>query len=105
MREPNGASYDFFERLLPPLRYVNADFHYYPLLLSAPNANVKARLIANGSGVNLRGGARSWNDAGTPVTFRVGPDEFVFGSVQERVTQPVLSAGWLPIFQIRYHHP
>src|SRR5437588_903102 len=26
MREPNGASYEFFENLLPPPRYVNADF-------------------------------------------------------------------------------
>src|SRR2546430_471110 len=37
MRQPNGASYEFFEPLLPPLRYVNADFHYYPIVLGAPN--------------------------------------------------------------------
>src|SRR2546422_374509 len=89
MREPNGASYEFFEKLLPPPRYVNADFHYYPIVLSAPNAKVKARLISNGSGINLRGGARSWNDAGTPVMFRVGPDEFTFGELRERLRQPV----------------
>ena len=59
MRQTNGASYEFFAPLLPPLRYVNADFRYYPIVLSAPNAKVKARLISNGSGVNLRGGARS----------------------------------------------
>jgi hypothetical protein len=105
MRQPNGASYEFFEQLLPPLRYVNADFRHYPLLLSAPNARVKARLISNGSGVNLRGGARSWVDTGTPATFRVGPDEFMFGGIRERVTQPALAEGWLPIFEIRYRHP
>jgi hypothetical protein len=105
MRQANGASYDFFDRLLPPLRYVNADFHYYPVVLSAPNAPVKARLISNGSGVNLRGGARAWHDNGTPVTFRVGPDEFVFGTLRERLRQPVLAEGWLPIVQIRYEHP
>src|SRR5215204_2135565 len=44
MRQPNGASYEFFEPLLPPPRYVHADFRYYPLVLSAPNARVKARL-------------------------------------------------------------
>src|SRR5258706_8479134 len=38
MRQPNGASYEFFEKLLPPPRYVNADFHFYPIVLSAPNA-------------------------------------------------------------------
>ena len=33
MREPNGPSYEFFEPLLPPPRYVHADFRYYPLVL------------------------------------------------------------------------
>ena len=56
LAQPNGPSYEFFENLLPPPRYVNADFHFYPIVLSAPNAKVKARLISNGSGVNLRGG-------------------------------------------------
>jgi len=105
MKQRNGASYEFFEKLLPPLRYVNAAFHYYPIPLSAPNNPVKARLISNGSGVNLAGGARSWNDVGTPVTFHVGPDEFVFGSLRERLEQPTLAEGWLPIVEIRYRHP
>jgi hypothetical protein len=105
MRQPNGASYEFFAPLLPPLRYVNADFRYYPIVLSAPNAKVKARLISNGSGLNLRGGARSWNDNGISVRFRVGPDEFLFGGLLDRVTQPTLAEGWLPIAEIRYLHP
>jgi len=105
MRQTNGPSYEFFAPLLPPLRYVNADFRCYPIVLSAPNAKVKARLIANGSGVNLRGGARSWNDPGIPVRFRVGPDEFLFGELPDRVTQPTLAEGWLPIVEIRYLHP
>src|SRR5438128_11472638 len=104
MRQPNGASYEFFEKLLPPPRYVNADFHFYPIVLSAPNAKVKARLISNGSGVNLRGGARSWNDVGTPVFFRVGPDEFRFGEFLQRLEQPTLAEGYLPIPEIRYAH-
>src|SRR3979411_2875408 len=86
MQQPNGASYEFFENLLPPPRYVNAAFRYYPIVLSAPNAPVKARLISNGSGLNLAGGARSWNDAGIPFTFYVGPDEFVFGSLRDRLS-------------------
>jgi hypothetical protein len=105
MRQTNGASYEFFEKLLPPLRYVNADFHYYPIVLSAPNAAVKARLISNGSGINLPGGTRSWADSGTPVTFRVGPDDFRFGEEQERVSEPTLAEGWLPIFELNYLHP
>ncbi len=105
MRQTNGPSYEFFADLLPPLRYVNADFRYYPIVLSAPNAKTKARLIANGSGLNLRGGARAWKDNGTPVRFRVGPDEFLFGGLADRVTQPTLAEGWLPIVEIRYLHP
>src|ERR1043165_9832114 len=104
MREPNGASYEFFEKLLPPPRYVNADFRYYPIVLSAPNAKVKARLISNGSGVNLRGGVRSWNDNGLPFTFRVGPDDLVFGTFRERQSEPTLAEGYLPITEIRYQH-
>ena len=105
MAEPNGASYEFFAPLLPPPRYVHADFRHYPIVLSAPNATVKARLISNGSGVNLHGGARSWTDNDTPVTFRVGPDEFLFGGLRDRVTDPTLAEGWLPIVEIRYRHP
>src|ERR1051326_5195529 len=54
MAQTNGASYEFFEKLLPPPRYVNADFRYYPITLSAPNTHGKARLISNGMGLNLR---------------------------------------------------
>src|SRR5260221_2299046 len=86
MAQPNGASYEFFEPLLAPLRYVHADFRYYPLMLSAPRAKTKARLISNGSGVNLRGGSRSWKEIGTPIVFRVGPDEFRFGDLRGRVS-------------------
>ena len=38
MEQPDGPSYEFFEPLLPPPRYVHADFRYYPLVLSAPGA-------------------------------------------------------------------
>jgi hypothetical protein len=105
IRQPNGPSYEFFEALLPPQRYVNADFRYYPIVLSAPNAPVKARLISNGSGINLRAGDRSWKDFGTPALFRVGPDEFQFGGELQRLEQPTLVEGYLPIVQIRYYHP
>ena len=103
--QKNGPSYEFFENILPPPRYVNADFRYYPIVLSAPQARVKARLISNGSGINLRGGSRSWRDVGLPITFRVGPDEFIFGSLPERVTSPQWLEGWLPVVSIDYVHP
>ena len=80
-------------------------FFYYPIVLSAPNAKVKARLISNGSGVNLRGGTAQWNDNGTPIHFRVGPDQFQFGRHRERLEHPTLAEGYLPIVQLRYKHP
>ena len=105
MGQPNGASYEFFRDLLPPPRYVHADYRYYPIVLSAPQSLTKASLISNGSGLNLRGGSRSWKDNGTPFTFRVGPDEFQFGGLKDRVSEPVLANGYLPIVEIQYTHP
>src|SRR5215210_2052171 len=54
MREPNGASYEFFKDLLPPLRWVNTEFRHYPIVLSAPRAAQKTRLVSNGSAVNAK---------------------------------------------------
>jgi hypothetical protein len=102
--QPNGPSYEFFEPLLPPLRYVSADFRHYPIVLSAPSAKHKARLVSNGSGINLRGGARGWKDVGTPVYFRVGPDEFLFGNTVQHLDGPHLAEGYLPIVWMKYQH-
>jgi hypothetical protein len=102
--QPNGPSYEFFASLLPQPRYVNSDFRYYPIVLSAPKAKIKARLISNGSGINLHGGTRSWYNVGTPMTFRVGPDELRFGEFLDRLQHPTLAEGYLPIPEIRYAH-
>ena len=121
MAQPNGASYEFFAPLMPPPRYVNADFRHYPIVLcppgdfpktppgrfvrdNDPDSHPKARLISNGSGLNLRAGTGGWNEVGTPVKFRVGTDAFLFGSLPERVTEPELVEGWMPIAEIRYTH-
>jgi hypothetical protein len=104
LREPGGPTYEFFAKLLPPPRYVNADFKYYPVVLSAPGSPHKARWISNGSGLNLTGGARSWHDIGTPITFRVGTDELRFGDYPQRIDGPQYVDGFLPIAQIKYAH-
>ena len=49
MQQSNGPSYEFFADLLPPLRYVNARFRYYPIVLGAPGSARKARLVSDGS--------------------------------------------------------
>ncbi len=104
LKLPAGPSYEFFASLLPPPRYVNADFRDYPIVLSAPGSPAKARLISNGSGLNLRGGTRSWHDIGTPLTFRLGIDELRFGEYPDRLTGPRYAEGYLPVVQLDYAH-
>lgn len=104
MAQPNGASYEFFRALIPPLHYVNADFQHYPLTLTAPTAHHKSMLVANGSAINARANSRAWNDDGTPVLFRVGNDELAFGQYLQKLSGPKFAEGWLPIVQLTYHH-
>jgi len=102
--QPDGPSYEFFSSLLPPLHYINADFRHYPIVLSAPNASKKSRLISNGSGINLQANTRAWHEPGTPVLFRVGNDELAYGEFLDRLKGPKLAEGYLPVVQLAYHH-
>jgi hypothetical protein len=38
------------------------------------------------------------------VVFRVGLDEFRFGELAERLSEPQLAEGWLPVYSIDYRH-
>ncbi len=103
MRQPNGASYEFFKDLLPPVRWVNTDFRHYPIVLSAPAAPEKARLISNGSAINARANKPPmWYEQGTPVSFFVGEDNDPFGSDLSRLETPAYQDGFLPIVTINY---
>jgi hypothetical protein len=105
LRQPGGPSYEFFAGLLPPLRYVDADFRHYPIVLSAPGAPVKARLVSNGSAINALARQPNWKtEAGTPVHVRVGPDRTSFGTDLTHLDGPHYADGWLPIVQLRYTH-
>src|ERR1044071_4030663 len=88
LQQPNGPSYEFFKPLIPALHYVNADFRHYPIIVSAPRAPKKARLVSNGSAVNARANTRAWNEVGTPALFRVGNDEMPFGEYLQRLEGP-----------------
>jgi hypothetical protein len=102
MRRLEGPSYEYFAGVLPPLRYVNAAFGHYPIVLSAPRNQAKARLVSNGSAINARAGLNTWADVGFPVTFRVGPDEAVYGEDLRRLTGPRYWRGCLPIVKTEY---
>jgi hypothetical protein len=103
MRQPNGASYEFFESLLPPLRYVDAEFRHYPIVLSAPDRATKARYVSNGSGVNLVATTPWWQVPGLlPVAFLVGDPPEAFGADVARLRGPTLEGGWQPILRTEY---
>jgi hypothetical protein len=105
IQQPGGPSYAFFEKLLPPLRYVNTSYREYPLVLSAPLAQTNARLISNGSAVNVpthpEQDGRWW---GYPVglTFHVGASDEIFGQDHTKLTGPRFDHGYLPIVHTSY---
>ena len=103
MQEKNGASYEFLADLLPPLRYVNCLFRYYPIVLSAPGGLHKSRLLSNGSGINsLASIPYNWHEVGFPATIRVGDREGLFGTDLRRLDGPHYESGYLPIVQFEY---
>lgn len=106
IRAPGGPSYSFFRSVMPPLRYVDAPFLYYPIALSAPGAPVKARLVSNGSVINARANQPNWiNEEGIPATIRVGYHREVFGTDPGRLEGPHYVDGYLPIVRLSYRTP
>lgn len=103
MRLPNGPSYEFFRDLLPPLRYVDAPFVHYPIVLSPPCSKVKARFISNGSAVNALARQINWRgETGVPVTFYLGEYGSVFGADLHDLNGPHYEKGYLPIVRNEY---
>jgi hypothetical protein len=106
LKQPGGPSYEFFEKLLPPLRYCDAPFRHYPITLSAPGgAPTKVRFISNGSAINALARTTNWmTEGGIPVYFRVGDELEAFGEDLKRLDGPRYERGYLPIVQLRYHY-
>jgi hypothetical protein len=104
LRQPGGPTYDYFARLLPPLRYVDADFHVYPIPLSAPGSYVKGRLLADGSQINALAHQPNWvNEMGMPVHIFVGDQRIPFGQNLSHLSGPRYLDGYLPIVQMQYN--
>jgi hypothetical protein len=103
LKSPDGPTYAFFEKLLPPLRYVDANFRRYPIVLSAPSNKTKARLVSDGSSVNARARSLTWShEQGTPAFFYVGEKREPFGDDLSRLQGPKFADGYLPIVQMSY---
>ncbi|HTL30880.1 MAG TPA: hypothetical protein VL282_16740 [Tepidisphaeraceae bacterium] len=104
LKQPGGPSYEYFAKLLPPLRYVDTDFLHYPIVLCAPGSTVKARLVSNGSAINALARQPNWeHEQGMPVQIRVGPTREYFGADLSRLTGPKLEQDELPIVCLSYN--
>ena len=103
LKQPDGPTYESFKDKLPPFRYVEAPFRVYPIVLSAPAAPKKVRLIGDGSQINALARQLNWiGEEGMPVTFRVGMKRETFGSNPKNLIGPKLAGGYLPIVQMHY---
>jgi hypothetical protein len=103
LKQRGGPSYEFFEKLLPPIRYVDADFRHYPIVLSAPGSPVKARLVSNGSAINALARQPNWkNEDGIPTHILVGAERETFGQDLSRLDGPRPVDGYLPIYRLSY---
>src|SRR5437762_822950 len=103
LKQPGGPSYQFFADILPPLRYVDANFRRYPIVLSAPSNKTKARLVSDGSSVNARARSLTWShEQGTPAYFFMGDKREPFGDDLAHLQGPKFVDGYLPIVQMTY---
>lgn len=103
LAQPEGPTYEFFKSLIPPVRYVDADFHHYPIPLSAPCAVVKGRVVSNGSQVNALARQPNWiNEMGIPVHVLIGDHREVFGDDLRNLDGPHYLDGYLPVVKLSY---
>ncbi|HWB52610.1 MAG TPA: hypothetical protein VG722_00390, partial [Tepidisphaeraceae bacterium] len=103
MKQPGGPNYEFFARLLPPARYVDADFHVYPIPLSAPSSRVKGRVLSDGSQINALARQPNWvHEMGIPVRVLIGDQRRPFGADLANLSGPRYLDGYLPVVTMQY---
>ena len=54
LKLPEGPNYDYFAKLIPPLRYCDAPFRVYPIVLSAPGVFISPASVRLGDTVAHR---------------------------------------------------
>src|SRR4029079_6749686 len=103
LKLPGGPSYEFFEKVLPPLRYVDARYKHYPIVLAAPRSLVKGKVLSNGGIINPLARQYQWiGEAGIPWHVTLGSRHWPFGDDLTRLNGPHFADGYLPIVQIEY---
>jgi hypothetical protein len=106
LREPGGPTFEFFAKLLPPLRYVDALYKQYPIVLAAPRSLVKGKIASNGSIIDPLARRVIWaGEAGIPWHVVVGDRLIPFGDDLQKLTGPRYAEGYLPIVELEYAQP
>src|SRR5690242_18453113 len=101
LKEPGGPSFEYFAKLLPPLRYVDARYKHYPIVLAAPRSTVKGKIASNGSIINPLARRTQWvGEAGIPWHVMVSDPHTPFGEDLTKLTGPHYVDGYLPIVQL-----
>lgn len=103
LARPEGPTYENIAPLLPPVRWVTAQFRHFPVLLSAPSALVKGRIVSNGSVLNpLANFPPTWKEAGRELQVFIGNDQEPFGQSLERQSPGTWLDGWKPVWTVPY---
>lgn len=103
LSQPDGPNYESLVPLMTPVRWVTAEFHHFPVVLSAPSAPVKARLASNGGALSpFANYAPTWKEAGRELDFFVGAENEPFGSEITRTEDGRWQDGYLAVWVVRY---
>jgi hypothetical protein len=103
LQQPGGPSYEFFEKALPPLRYVDAPYKHYPIVLAAPRSLVKGKVLSTGGIINPLARRYQWvGEAGIPWHVTLGSRHLLFGDDLTKLNGPHFAEGYLPIVQLEY---
>ncbi len=103
LNQPGGPSLEFFADKLPPLRYVDALYKHYPIVLAGPRSLVKGKLLSNGAIINPLARRYEWiGETGIPWHVTLGPRHLPFGDDLANLDGPHFADGYLPIVRFEY---
>src|SRR4029079_2389674 len=93
----------FLRKVPPQLRYVDALYKQYPIVLAAPRSIVKGKITSNGSIINPLARRVIWvGETCTPWHILVGDRLTPFGEDLGKLIGPRYADGYLPIVQLDY---
>src|SRR3954453_6368280 len=103
LKQPGGPSFEFFANVLPPLRYVDAPYKHYPIVLAAPRSLVKGKVLSKGGIITPLARRHQWvGEAGIPWHVTLGSRHLPFGDDLAKLKGPHFADGYLPIVQLEY---